>query len=183
MHARERGSGPEDKVSIAIDTYNDSRRVYVLRVTALGLQEDGIKTEGHGTPTTRPTLSGIRRRKIDAEGWAMEAAIPFASLRWPEADTLNVGFDLVRWRGRTGALEYWAPHRRGHPCDLCQKGTLVGITGIDTRPTTDILPYVSGSRAGVRRYGSDSVLVGGAWQPSQPPRRVRSRAGDEQHRR
>lgn len=169
LHGRERGSGPEDKVSIAIDTYNDSRRVYVLRVTALGLQEDGIKTEGHGNTDNTPDFVWYSAARIDDEGWTIEAAIPFASLRWPKADTLNVGFDLVRWRGRTGALEYWAPHRRGHPCDLCQKGTLVGMTGIDTRPTTDILPYISGSRAGVRRYGSDSALVGGAWQPIQPP--------------
>lgn len=169
LHARERGNGPEDKVSIAIDTYNDSRRTYVLRVTALGLQEDGIKVEGNGHTDNTPDFVWYSAAQIDDEGWTAEAAIPFASLRWPKADTLNVGFDLVRWRGATGALEYWAPHRRGHPCDLCQRGTLVGITGIDTRPTTDILPYVAGSRAGFRRYGSDSALVGGAWQAIQPP--------------
>lgn len=169
MHARERGGEAEDKVSIAFDTYNDSRRNYVLRVTALGLQEDGIKTEGQGSTDNTPDFVWYSAAQIDDQGWTMEAAVPFASLRWPRADTLNVGFDLVRWRGATGALESWAPRRRGNPCDLCQKGTLVGITGIDTRPTTDILPYISGSRAGVRRYGSDSLLIGGAWEAIQPP--------------
>ena len=169
MHARERGGAAEDKVSIAFDTYNDSRRNYVLRVTALGLQEDGIKTEGQGSTDNTPDFVWYSAAQIDDQGWTMEAAVPFASLRWPRADTLNVGFDLVRWRGATGSLESWAPRRRGNPCDLCQKGILVGITGIDTRPTTDILPYISGSRAGVRRYGSDSVLVGGAWEAIQPP--------------
>lgn len=168
MHARERGGEAEDKVSIALDTYNDSRRNYVFRVTALGLQEDGIKTEGQSTDNT-PDFVWYSAAQIDDQGWTMEAAIPFASLRWPRGDTLNVGFDLVRWRGATGALESWAPRRRGNPCDLCQKGTLVGITGIDTRPTTDIVPYVAGSRAGVRRYGSDSVLVGSTWEAIQPP--------------
>ncbi|MGQ0537867.1 MAG: DUF5916 domain-containing protein [Gemmatimonadaceae bacterium] len=170
MHARERGGEAEDKVSISIDTYNDNRRTYVLRVSALGLQEDGIKTEGMGRTDNTPDFVWHSAARIDDEGWTMEAAIPFASLRWPRSDTLNIGFDLVRWRGATGALESWAPRRRGHPCDICQQGTLVGITGIETGATTDILPYVTGSRAGVRRYGSDSALVGGGWQATRPPR-------------
>jgi hypothetical protein len=168
-HARERSVGPEDKVSIAIDTFNDSRRNYVFRVTSLGLQEDGIKTEGQGSTDNTPDFVWYSAAQHDDEGWTVEAAIPFASLRWPRKDTLNVGFDLVRWRGWTGALESWAPRRRGNACDLCQKGTLLGITGIDTRPTTDVLPYVSGSRAGARRFGRDSVLVGGTWEAIQPP--------------
>jgi hypothetical protein len=169
LHGRERSVGPEDKVSIAIDTFNDSRRNYVFRVTSLGLQEDGIKTEGQGSTDNTPDFVWYSAAQIDSEGWTMEAAIPFASLRWPRQDTLTVGFDLVRWRGWTGALESWAPRRRGNPCDLCQKGALVGLTGIDTRPTTDVLPYVSGSRAGVRRFGRDSVRVAGGWETIRPP--------------
>ncbi len=42
-HERDRGGQAEETVSIVSDTYNDSRRNYVLRVTALGMQEDGIK--------------------------------------------------------------------------------------------------------------------------------------------
>src|SRR6185369_3414420 len=38
----------EDNVQIYLDTYNDQRRAYVLAFNPLGIQADGIVTEGSG---------------------------------------------------------------------------------------------------------------------------------------
>ena len=38
----------EDNVRMWLDTYNDRRRAYVLGFNPLGIQQDGIFTEGQG---------------------------------------------------------------------------------------------------------------------------------------
>lgn len=168
MHARERGGGLDDKVAIALDTYNDNRRAYVFRVSPAGLQFDGVKTEGQQTDDT-PDMVWYSAARIDGEGWVAEVAIPFASLRLPPKPVLDFGFDLVRYHGKAGTRSSWSPRRRGSPCDICRQGTLVGITNVNLRRTVDLLPYVSGSGTGARAFGNDSALVNGEFQPMSPP--------------
>ncbi len=168
MHARERGGELDDKVAIALDTYNDNRRAYVFRVSPAGLQFDGVKTEGQQTDDT-PDLVWYSAARIDEEGWVAEVAIPFASLRLPPKAVLDFGFDLVRYHGKAGTRSSWSPRRRGSPCDICRQGTLVGITNVNLRRTVDLLPYVSGSGTGARAFRTDSALVNGEFQPMSPP--------------
>jgi hypothetical protein len=168
VHPRERGGELDDKVAMALDTYSDNRRLYVFRVSPIGIQFDGVKTEGSQTDDT-PDFVWYSSARIDSEGWVAEVAVPFASLRLPKRDTLNFGFDFVRYHGKAGSRSSWSPRRRGNPCDICQQGTLTGITGISVRHTIDILPYLAGTSAGLRAFGSDSALVGGSFQPTYPP--------------
>ena len=168
MHPRERGGELDDKVAVAIDTYNDNRRAYVFRVSPVGLQFDGVKTEGQQTDDT-PDLVWHSAARIDDEGWVAELAIPFASLRLPPRPVLEFGFDFVRYHGKAGTRSSWSPRRRGSACDICRQGTLLGITNVNLRRTVDLLPYVSGSETGVRSFRSDSALVNGAFHPMAPP--------------
>ncbi len=168
MHPRERGGELDDKVAVAVDTYNDNRRAYVFRVSPAGLQFDGVKTEGQQTDDT-PDLVWYSAARIDDEGWVAELAIPFASLRLPPKEVLEFGFDFVRYHGKAGTRSSWAPRRQGSPCDICRQGTLLDITNVSLRRTIDLLPYVSGGESGTRAFGSDSALVNGAWHPMAPP--------------
>ena len=47
--ARRDGVFSEDNVRVLLDTFNDQRRAYVLGFNPLGIQQDGIFTEGQGT--------------------------------------------------------------------------------------------------------------------------------------
>src|ERR1041384_6350597 len=38
----------DDTIRVLLDTYNDQRKAYVLTFNPLGVQEDGIRTEGSG---------------------------------------------------------------------------------------------------------------------------------------
>jgi hypothetical protein len=168
IHPRERGGELDDKVAVAVDTYNDNRRTYVFRVSPAGLQFDGVKTEGQRTDDT-PDFVWYAAARVDEEGWVAELAIPFASLRLPHKDTLDFGFDFVRYHGKAGVRSSWSPRRRGSPCDICQQGTILGVTDVNLRRTVDLLPYVSGSESGARLFSSDSAMVRGAFHPTTPP--------------
>jgi hypothetical protein len=170
MHPRERGGELDDKVAVALDTYNDNRRAYVFRVSPAGLQFDGVKTEGQPTDDT-PDLVWYSAARIDEEGWVAELAIPFASLRLPPRPSLEFGFDIVRYHGKAGVRSSWSPRRLGSPCDICRQGTLLGITGISARRTFDVLPYVSGSEVGARSFRRDSALIDGQYHPVSTPHR------------
>ncbi|MBK8248145.1 MAG: carbohydrate binding family 9 domain-containing protein [Gemmatimonadetes bacterium] len=169
IHPRERGGELDDKIAMSVDTYNDNRRTYVFRVSPANLQFDGVKTEGQRTDDT-PDFVWYSAARIDSLGWTVEAAIPFASLRLPPSDSLDFGFDLVRYHGKAGVRSSWSPRRRGNPCDICQQGTLVGLGGVELRRTVDLLPYVSGTEVGLRAFGADSAFYGGKFQPTAPPR-------------
>jgi hypothetical protein len=155
---------------MAVDTYNDNRRTYVFRVSPANLQFDGVKTEGQRTDDT-PDFVWYSASRTDSLGWTVEVAIPFASLRLPPSDSMDFGFDLVRYHGKAGVRSSWSPRRRGNPCDICQQGTLVGVSGIQLRRAVDLLPYVSGTEVGLRSFGRDSAFVDGQFRPISPPQR------------
>ena len=168
VHPRERGGDLDDKIAVSVDTYNDNRRTYVFRVSPLGLQFDGIKSEGQRTDDT-PDLVWYSAARIDDEGWTAELQIPFASIRLPQRERMDFGFDLVRYHGKAGTRSSWSPRRRGSPCDICQQGTLTGMEGVQLRRTLDLLPYVSGVESGTRAYVGDSSLANGVFQPFSVP--------------
>jgi hypothetical protein len=165
---RERGGDGDDRVELILDTFLDNRRAYRFGVTPHGIQEDAVKTEGGDADGSVDFVWRSAGRVLD-DGWSVEVAIPFASLRFPRAGSIDVGVNVVRVFGRSGEQASWAPRRIGHPCDICQQGVLTGISGIERGRTVDFLPYVSASQFGARRYGEDSAFVDGAWHPTEPP--------------
>ncbi len=164
---REHGGDTDDRVTLIIDTFLDKRRAYEFKITPLGIQNDGIKIEGlPGDPS--PDFVWYSTGRVDEQGWVVEAMIPWASLRFPNADPLSIGFNVVRVYGRSGEKDAWAPRKRGNPCEICEEGVLAGITGIDRHRTVDLLPFVSGSQLGARKFGFDSAAVNGAYYPYSP---------------
>ncbi len=168
IHPRERGGELDDKVAVSIDTYNDNRRAYVFRVSPAGLQFDGVKTEGQRTDDT-PDFVWYAAANIDSLGWTAELAIPFASLRLPPGSEHQFGMDMVRYHGKAGVRSSWSPRRRGNPCDICQQGTVQGLTGLSTGRTIDFLPYVSANESGTRAFLTDSALIGGSYYSANSP--------------
>ncbi len=165
---RERGGDFDDRVTFLLDTYLDKRRALEFKSNPYGIQTDGIKVEGlDGDPS--PDYVWYSAGRVDDKGWTVEMMIPWASLRFPHEDPLSIGFNIVRVYGRSAAKDSWVARRHGNPCEICQEGVLVGITGIDDHKTIDVLPYVSGSQLGTRRFATDSAISGGQFFSTRPP--------------
>jgi hypothetical protein len=74
----------DDNVRIILDTFNDQRRAYVLGFNPLGIQADGIMTEGRNTDFSVDILMESKG-VITKDGYIVEVRVPFKSLRYERA--------------------------------------------------------------------------------------------------
>src|SRR5438067_4514 len=81
----------EDNVRMWLDTYNDQRRAYVLGFNPLGIQQDGIYTEGKGADFSVDIVMESKG-VIEDWGWSVEIKIPFKSLRYTAGKGKKWGF-------------------------------------------------------------------------------------------
>src|SRR3989440_10895224 len=85
----------EDNVRVFLDTFNDQRRAYVLGRNPLCIQQDGIMTEGEGTDFSVDIVMESKGM-LTSDGWTVEAAIPFKSLRYEAGKGKLWGFHVER---------------------------------------------------------------------------------------
>ena len=140
----------EDNVRIFLDTFNDQRRAYVLGWNPLGIQQDGIMTEGSGTDFSVDIVMESKGM-ITGDGWTVEVAIPFKSLRYEAGKGKLWGFHLVRNIDRfNDEMDSWVPISRDISSNLAQEAHLTGLEGISTERTLEIIPSLTLSETGKR---------------------------------
>jgi hypothetical protein len=84
----------DDWVAIVLDPFNDQRRGFDFFCNAYGIQGDATES-----PFFDPAWDVIwdSAGRVTSEGYEVEMAIPFSSLRFPQSDgELTWGFDFVR---------------------------------------------------------------------------------------
>jgi len=140
----------EDNVRVWLDTFNDQRRAYVLGWNPLGIQQDGIQTEGSGTDYSVDIVmesKGI----LTSDGYTVEVAIPFKSLRYEAGKGKQWGFLIGRNIDRNNdEMDSWVPISRDISGMLSQEAHLTGLDGISTERTLEIIPSVTISETGKR---------------------------------
>lgn len=140
----------EDNVRIFLDTFNDQRRAYVLGFNPYGVQQDGIMTEGSGTDFNVDIVmesKGI----ITTDGWTVEAAIPFKSLRYEAGKGKLWGFHAWRNIDRfNDEIDSWMPNSRDNSSFLNQAGHLTGLENISTERQLEIIPSLTLSESARR---------------------------------
>lgn len=150
--------GSEDHVVIYLDTFNDRRRAFFFGANALGVQMDGVRTEGAGSAgrtfggntDDSPDYVFDTAGRLTDEGYVIEFRIPFKSLRFPGTDTQSWGLQIERTVQRTGYRDTWTDVRRANASFLLQAGTITGLHDLERGVVVEVQPFMTASANGVR---------------------------------
>ncbi len=154
--------GEHDHVALIIDPFNDARRAFDFTINALGVQADGLRDSQGGFDETWDAIWDSAGR-ITEQGFVVEAAIPFKSLRFPGTEALQTwGMYLERWQPRSQRVHtmsiYWD---RSNSCLLCQTNLLNGIEGIRPGRNVEVVPTVTSRRTDERETFPEGKLEAG----------------------
>ncbi len=140
----------EDNVRIWLDTYNDQRRAYILGFNPLGIQQDGIYTEGQGADFSVDIVMESKG-VIEDWGWSVEVKIPFKSLRYTAGKGKMWGFNVARNIDRfNDEFDQWLPDDRNISGFLNKHGKITGLDEIKAERTLEIVPSITLSETGRR---------------------------------
>lgn len=138
--SKRESSGGDDIVGVLLDTFHDRRRAYEFFVNPLGIQMDGIATEGQGDDFSFDTLWHSAGRITD-DGFISWIAIPFKSLRFNSSPTQTWGIGLIRVISRKNEQSFWPYVTRKIQGFAQQLATLEGLEGISRGRNIQLTPY------------------------------------------
>ncbi len=145
----------DDGITVYLDTFNDKKRAFVFQVNPCGVQVDGIYTEERrrgrgggffGFDRNFDTFF-LSNASIDEEGYTVEMAIPFKSLRFPNTKNQVWGLQIMRNIRRKNEEIYWHPRSRDVNGFLIQAGTLVLEEQIAKGKNFEVMPVLTGLKA------------------------------------
>ena len=143
----------DDYAGMLLDTNGDGQTTYFIAANALGIQGD-TRSNGNNEDESFDLIFDSAGQITDT-GYQIEMAIPFRSLRFPQADIQEWRATFWITRPREDRNTYsWAGMDRSNPCMSCQLGYLRGMANIKRGRNLEILPAVTGSQAGARDWNA-----------------------------
>ncbi|HEX7313939.1 MAG TPA: DUF5916 domain-containing protein [Pyrinomonadaceae bacterium] len=140
----------DDWVGIWLDTFNDGRRAYELIFNPFGVQADAIFTEGVSEDFSVDIVHESKGVLLE-DGYTVEVAIPFKSLRYEAGKDKKWGLHLLRTIKRlNNEQSSWMPISRDNSSLLGQEGHVTGLEGLSTERTIELIPSLTISEAGSR---------------------------------
>ena len=148
--AKRDGIFEDDFVGVYLDTHNDKRKAFEFFFNPLGVQADAIRTEGSGEDFSVDFVHESRG-SLTADGYVVEAAIPFKSLRYTAGKDKLWGLHIFRRIQRFNQeLDSWMPLSREVSGTLIQQGYLTGREGISAERPLELIPSLTLSETGKR---------------------------------
>ncbi len=146
----------DDWVGIILDPYGDAAQAYEMFANPLGIQGDLLMSSTNGEDIGFDLVYQSDGQITD-QGYQVEMAIPFSSLRFPERPVQQWRATFLRTRPRSSRQQFsWATVDRDDPCLMCQLGTLGGLEGIEPSTNLDIIPALVGTQSAQLADGSDA---------------------------
>jgi hypothetical protein len=171
----------DDAIQIFLNPFKDGRQALVFGVNPLGIQSDGTLVEGSGNrggPLFSALESGREitdltpdyvyesKGRLTNEGYEIEIAIPFKTLRFPSERVQSWALNVVRLVQSSGHEDSWVPAARAKSSFLAQSGTIDGLTDLHRGLVLDLNPvataHADGLPTGDRwRYDTSQPELGG----------------------
>jgi len=144
----------DDRVAIGLDTFNDDRNGYMFGMNVFGTQEDGQFTDEEINHGEDWKWEGVYRSegRVTEDGWELEVAIPFTTIRFPARDPLVMGIVLYRSIRRKNEEVLWPhiPQRfRAGFYQASQWADLEGLEGVHRGRNLEVKPFAI---AGAQRF-------------------------------
>lgn len=144
----------DDYVGLILDTYGTGAWAYELFVNPFGIQGD-LRWTPNGEDMGFD-LIWKTEGKITSDGWQVEVAIPFQSLRFPDRPSQEWRATFWYNRPRESRQRYsWSAADRDNPCWPCTWGTITGIENVNGGGALEILPSITGFTAAGLNDGDD----------------------------
>jgi hypothetical protein len=174
----------DDTVTIYLDTFNDRRRAFFFTVNPLGVQQDGVQTEGGfnagsmggaggwggagtmsgGSIDNSPDYQFDSKGQLTADGYVVEVRIPFKSLRYSGTGPQRWGLNVRRKVQRTGYEDTWTDAKRVSSF-LAQAGVIEGLHDLKRGVVTELQPVVTTTSKGAVDAGTGTFGRKGDFQP------------------
>jgi len=135
----------DDWIIVFLDTFNEKRRAFSFFVNPLGVQMDAMRMEEGGNDNMDTSWDTVFESdgKIDDQGYTVEMAVPFKSLRFPDKDEKIWNLVLGRNIPRKGEIIIW-PEMSRHIPGLLSQGTEFSIPGWVVRgKNLEVMPIVT----------------------------------------
>jgi hypothetical protein len=152
----------DDHLIFMIDPFNDQRRAFEFRVTALGVQMDAMFIPQEGFEDFSWDALWRSAGRITPDGYVVEVAIPFKSLRFPQsAGPQSWGIILERSYPRSVRRRIRSARvARGNTCLLCGANRLEGLQGIAPGRDLEMAPTLTAHRTDARDAAAGRLVNG-----------------------
>src|SRR5215813_5279473 len=132
----------DDYVEITLDTFHDQRHGLVFSTNPLGIQSDGLYTEGgNGTDTSWDAVWNTSG-KLTRQGYIVLQSIPFRSMRFRPGETSPAwGVTLMRNIPRADEDDWWPRVSSKISGRLVQEATILGFEGVSPGKNMQFNPY------------------------------------------
>jgi hypothetical protein len=155
----------DDWVFAMIDTFNEKRRAFSFLINPAGVQMDMMRVEEGGNDNMDDSWDTVFSSdgKVDAEGYTVEMAIPFKSLRFPDQDLKTWNIVLGRNLPRTGEIIIYPNFSRDIPGLLSNGQAYILQGAVERSRNVEVMPFVTSlARGGATVEGSKLAFEPGA---------------------
>ncbi|HYW06749.1 MAG TPA: DUF5916 domain-containing protein [Longimicrobium sp.] len=157
----------DDHITLMVDPFNDQRRAFQFRVNPLGVQMDATYSELEKAEAFSWDAIWSSAGRLTPEGYVVEAAIPFSSLRFPAGSSAQTWGVVVQRSYPRGVVHRLRSHptSRNEACLLCQSDKLTGLSGIRPGRGVELTPTLTTRRSDLRTTFPEGRLRSGDVDP------------------